>query len=215
VEEPNHNKAAVDRGCSLKVEKRKKSEMVERGGMMLSEEAQRKLIELARQAVEAVVRGEEVPRDEVKHPELQGKQGAFVTLKTDGKLRGCIGRFVSDAPLWQTVRAMAVAAATEDPRFVGMRIRPSELPRLKIEVSVLSPLQRIENPLDIELGKHGIYIRRGMRSGCFLPQVATETGWSKEEFLSHCCAGKAGLPPDAWKDPDTEVFVFTAQVIEE
>jgi len=156
-----------------------------------------------------------VPRGDVKHPELQGKQGAFVTLKTDGKLRGCIGRFVSDAPLWQTVRAMAVAAATEDPRFVGMRIRPSELPRLKIEVSVLSPLQRIENPLDIELGKHGIYIRRGMRSGCFLPQVATETGWSKEEFLSHCCAGKAGLHPDAWKDPDTEVLVFTAQIIEE
>ena len=187
----------------------------ERGGTMLSEEAQQRLMELARHTVEAVVKGQEVPPLEETHAELQGKQGAFVTLKTNGDLRGCIGRFVSDKPLWKTVRAMAIAAAAEDPRFVGMRIRPSELPRLQVEISVLSPLERIENPLDIELGTHGIYIKRGMRSGCFLPQVATETGWSKEEFLSHCCAGKAGLPANAWKDPDTAVLVFTAQIIED
>ena len=113
------------------------------------------------------------------------------------------------------LKMMAIAAAAEDPRFVGMRIRPSELPRLQVEISVLSALERIENPLDIELGTHGIYIKRGTRSGCFLPQVATETGWSKEEFLSQCCAGKAGLPANAWEGSDTEVLVFTAQIIEE
>jgi len=182
---------------------------------MLSEEAQRRLMDVARRTVNAVVRGERLPDFDVQEPELQGHQGAFVTLKTDGNLRGCIGRFVADQPLWKTVKDMAIASATEDPRFFGRRITPEELAKVKIEVSVLSPMERIENPLDIELGKHGIYIKGAARGGCFLPQVATETGWSKEEFLSNCCAHKAGLPPDAWKDPATEVYVFTAQVIEE
>lgn len=182
---------------------------------MLSEDARRTLLELARRAVEAVVSGREPPAEAVDHPALRGKQGAFVTLKTHGRLRGCIGQFISDQPLWKTVRELGVQSATEDPRFVGSRLKPAELAYLDIEVSVLSPLERIANPLDIELGVHGIYIRRGGRTGCFLPQVATETGWSKEEFLSHCCAGKAGMRPDAWKDPQTEVLVFTADIIEE
>jgi AmmeMemoRadiSam system protein A len=122
---------------------------------------------------------------------------------------------VADQPLWKTVREMAIASSTEDPRFWGNRLRPDEMKVLEIEISVLSPLQKIANPLDIELGKHGIYIRRGQRSGCFLPQVATETGWSKVEFLSHCCEGKAGLPAEAWKDPKTDVFIFTAEIINE
>lgn len=180
---------------------------------MLSEEAQQKLLDVARQMVEAVVSGRQPPQMQVDHPELQKEQGAFVTLKTDGRLRGCIGRFVAQKPLWQVVRDMAVAAAAQDPRFAGNRIQPDELPRLDVEVSVLSPLEKIDNPLDIELGTHGIYIKKGVRTGCFLPQVATETGWDKEQFLGKCCSGKAGLAPDAWKDPDTEVYVFTAQVI--
>jgi len=182
-------------------------------GAMLSEEARTRLLAIARQSVEAAIRRLPAPSAEVDDPELQGKQGAFVTLKTHGKLRGCIGHFVSDEPLWKTVRQVAVSSATEDPRFYGMRLRAEDLADLDIEISVLSPLERIEDPLDIELGKHGIYIRRGRRAGCFLPQVATETGWSKEEFLSNCCAGKAGMRADAWKDPDTEVLVFTAEII--
>jgi len=180
--------------------------------------AEEKLLEIARKVVEAAVKGEPIPQFEVDHPELQQHQGAFVTIRNRGRLRGCIGRFTADEPLYKVVRSMAMAAAVEDPRFVYDRIMPDELDDIDIEISVLSPLQRIENPLDIELGKHGIYIvnRRYGRSGCFLPQVATETGWSKEEFLSNCCAHKAGLPPDAWKnDPDTEVYVFTAHIIEE
>jgi AmmeMemoRadiSam system protein A len=109
---------------------------------------------------------------------------------------------------------MADAAATQDPRFFGRQLTPGELGDLEIEISVLSPLQRVEgDPLEaVELGRHGIYIRSGGRTGCFLPQVADETGWSKEEFLAHCCAGKAGLSPDAWRAPQTEVFTFTAEV---
>ncbi len=183
---------------------------------MLSEEAQAILLRIARQAVEVAVRGQQPPGSDVTHPELQEHQGAFVTLRTDGDLRGCIGRFRAERPLWQVVREMAIAAATEDPRFAGARIQPDELDSLNIEVSVLSPLKRIHDPeSEMELGRHGIYVRRGYATGCFLPQVARETGWSKEEFLAHCCAGKAGLAPDAWQDPDTELFVFTAEVFSE
>ncbi|KAB2835382.1 MAG: AMMECR1 domain-containing protein, partial [Candidatus Brocadia sp.] len=86
---------------------------------------------------------------------------------------------------------------------------------LEIEISVLSPLIRISNPLDFELGKHGIYIKKGFCTGCFLPQVATETGWSKEEFLSYCCSHKAGLPTNAWRQKDIEIYIFTTEIIEE
>jgi len=182
---------------------------------MLSEEAKKELLHTARRAVEAAISGQDAPNEQVDHPELQEEQGAFVTLKTDGNLRGCLGRFESEQTLWKTVQVMARAAATEDPRFAGRRITPQEMNDLTIEISVLSPMQEIDDPLDLRLGEHGIYVKKGFRTGCFLPQVAEETGWDKEEFLAHCCSGKAGLSPDAWQDPDTEVYVFTAEVISE
>ena len=183
---------------------------------MLSEQARETLLSVARQSVEEAVTGSRRERPQVELPELQEHQGAFVTLRTHGDLRGCIGRFVADKPLWKVVREMAVQSATADPRFFGRRLRPDELKDLTIEVSVLSPLRRIQDPeTEFELGKHGVYITDGLRSGCFLPQVALETGWSKEEFLSHCCAGKAGLPSDAWRDPSVQVSVFTAEILEE
>jgi AmmeMemoRadiSam system protein A len=107
---------------------------------------------------------------------------------------------------------MAQASATGDPRFLDDPITPDELPNLDIEISVLSPLKKTTDPLSLRLGVDGIYIKRGLYSGCFLPQVAEETGWTKEEFLSYCCSHKAGLPADAWKDPKTDVFLFTAEV---
>ncbi|MDQ1272787.1 MAG: uncharacterized protein QG591_1417 [Planctomycetota bacterium] len=113
------------------------------------------------------------------------------------------------------VSELAISSATEDPRFEFNRIKPQELNQLKIEISVLSPLMPIKNPLDFELGKHGIFIKKGFRVGCFLPQVATETGWSKEEFLSYCCSSKAGLPANAWKNKDVEIAIFTTEIIEE
>jgi len=181
----------------------------------MKEATKKRLLQIARACVEAAVKRIPIPDFRETDPELVAPRGAFVSLHNHGRLRGCIGHFEADRPLYQTVAEMAVAAAVEDYRFAADPITPEELPDLDIEISVLSPLERIRNPLDIELGKHGIYIRRGGRAGCFLPQVATETGWTKEEFLSHCCAGKAGLPADAWKDPRTEVFVFTAEVFGE
>jgi len=175
-------------------------------------ENREKLLEIARHSVGAAVRGEPLPRGSEDDPELQQHCGAFVTLKHHGRLRGCLGNFTSERPVYELVNHLARSSATEDPRFVMDRISPEELPEIDIEISVLSPLRRIENPLDIELGVHGIYITRGAASGCFLPQVATEQGWDKEQFLSYCCAHKAGLPADAWRDPETRVEVFTAEV---
>ncbi|MEW6357977.1 MAG: AmmeMemoRadiSam system protein A [Planctomycetota bacterium] len=181
----------------------------------MDKSAEQRLLEIARSVVEAAVRGKPIPQFEENHPDLQGHQGAFVTIKNHGRLRGCIGQFTANEALYKVVRRMALASAMEDPRFMYDRVMPDELEEIDIEISVLSPLERTDDPLSIELGTHGIYIRRGGRGGCFLPQVATETGWTKEEFLSHCCSGKAGLPADAWKDPATEVLTFTAHIISE
>jgi AmmeMemoRadiSam system protein A len=173
------------------------------------------LLKIARQVVTAAASGHASPDCQPEGlPELDQPCGAFVTLNTrDGRLRGCIGTFTADKPLWQTVAEMARSAATADPRFLP--VGADELDNIEIEVSVLSPLERSDDPLSLELGVHGIYIMRNGRGGTFLPQVATEHGMSKEEFLSTCCAHKAGLPPDAWKDPETEVYLYTAQVFGE
>jgi len=146
---------------------------------------------------------------------LKQPGAAFVTLKNHGRLRGCIGTFLPQAPLYQTVAVMARAAA-QDFRFRGDPVTPAELGDIDIEISVLTPLEKVGDPLkEIELGRHGIYIEGEGRSGCFLPQVAAETGWSKEEFLSHCAAEKAGLAPDAWKKPGVTVYRFEAHVFGE
>ena len=177
------------------------------------DEAQKKiLLRVARDTIEAVITGGQPPEAQSDDTELSAPCGCFVTLKNAERLRGCIGRFTSDKPLIELVVEMAKASATGDPRFLADPITPDELEQLDIEISVLSPLQRTDEPLSLRLGIDGIYIKKGFASGCFLPQVATETGWSKEKFLSYCCAHKAGLAPDAWKDPDTEVYLFTADV---
>jgi AmmeMemoRadiSam system protein A len=170
------------------------------------------LLKTAHSTVEAVITGGSVPKPESDDPELNAHCGCFVTLKNQDRLRGCIGQFTSEMPLIELVVEMAKSSATSDPRFVADRITSDELDQLDIEISVLSPLKRTDDPSSLRLGVDGIYIKRGCASGCFLPQVATETGWSKEEFLSYCCAHKAGLTPDAWKDPKTEVYLFTAEV---
>jgi len=170
------------------------------------------LLAVARDTVEAVTTNRPMPKPKSDDPELNAHCGCFVTLKNKGRLRGCIGQFISERPLIELVSQMAKASATGDPRFFANPITPRELKELDIEISVLSPLQRIDDPLSLRLGVDGIYIKSGRASGCFLPQVATETGWSKEEFLSYCCAHKAGLTADAWRDPETEVYFFTAEV---
>jgi len=178
----------------------------------MNEAQKRILLGIARDAVRAAVAGSAPPEFASDDPVLTAHCGCFVTLKSGDRLRGCIGQFISDRPLVETVAAMAKAAATEDPRFFGDRLRLQELDGLEVEISVLSPLVRTQNPRSLRLGLDGVYIKRGHLSGCFLPQVATETGWNAEEFLSICCSHKAGLPPDAWRDPETEVYLFTADV---
>jgi len=182
---------------------------------MLSENDRKTLLRIARETIKAAVTGLAAPRGAVESQALEAPCGAFVTMKNHGRLRGCIGTFVAHEPLHETVREMA-SAATRDPRFLGDPVTVGELDQIDIEISVLSPLEEVADPLaDIELGRHGIYVQGPYGSGCFLPQVATETGWSKEQFLSHCCAGKAGLPPDAWKSPDVTVSRFEAEVFGE
>ncbi len=170
------------------------------------------LLKTARETIRAVITRVPLTKPQSDDPELNASCGCFVTLKNKGRLRGCIGQFTSEVPLTQLIVEMAKASATGDPRFLADPITEDELKKLDIEISVLSPLKQTDDPLSLQLGVDGIYIKKGFATGCFLPQVATETGWSKEEFLSYCCAHKAGLQADAWKDPDTEVYLFTAEV---
>ena len=141
----------------------------------MDEKDKKILLSIARESIESAITDtpNEQTQIEITSPELKEKSGAFVTLRTHGKLRGCIGRMVSDIPLHKLVSEMAVSAAKEDPRF--SQIKPSELEGLEIDISVLFPLQKVDDPLDFELGRHGIYIKKGSSTGCFLPQVATET----------------------------------------
>ncbi len=139
---------------------------------------------------------------------LNSKCGAFVSLHKHGHLRGCIGHFGEDYPLHEIVAEMARAAAFEDPRF--MPVTRDELDDLDIEISVLTPMRRIQSLDEFELHRHGIYIRKGYRSGTFLPQVADEVNWTKEEFVGHCSQDKAGLGWDGWKD--AELYVYEAIV---
>ena len=141
-------------------------------------------------------------------PTLEQPCGAFVTLNKNGRLRGCIGHFGEDAPLHATVAEMARAAAFEDPRFPSLRA--DELPDVDIEISVLTPMRRIHSLDEFELHRHGLYIRKGHRSGTFLPQVADEVSWTKEEFAGHCSRDKAGLGWDGWRD--AELYVYEAIV---
>ncbi len=141
---------------------------------------------------------------------LQQKCGAFVSLHKHGRLRGCIGHFGEDVPLHEIVAEMARAAAFEDPRF--MPVTADELSDIDIEISVLTPMRRIQSLDEFELHRHGIYIRRGYRSGTYLPQVADEVNWTKEEFVSHCAQDKAGIGWDGWRDAETELYVYEAIV---
>ena len=135
--------------------------------------------------------------------------GAFVTLKTGERLRGCIGNIVGEGPLWKTIANMAIQAAFNDPRFLPLK--QDELDLINMEISILSPLQSVDDPAEIIPGRHGLLIRKGKSSGLLLPQVATEWGWDRETFLAHTC-GKAGLQPNCWKEPATEIFWFQAIV---
>lgn len=150
---------------------------------------------------------------EIEAPRIAGTfGGVFVTFWRGKTLRGCVGTFSPTDDVAATV-ATVTESSLHDSRFAGHPIRAAELPKLLIEISVLSTPERTSDPASLIPGVHGVVIRRGAQSGCFLPKVASERGWSAEEFLSQCCAMKAGLDRDAWRDVETQVELFEADVI--
>ena len=176
----------------------------------LSAEDKKMLKDIALQSIKDSLDGKPIaqPTLNSKFSILNYKCGAFVSLHKQGRLRGCIGHFGEDMPLYEIVAEMARAAAFEDPRFLP--VTRDELNDLDIEISVLTPMRRIQSLDEFQLHKHGIYIRKGYRSGTFLPQVADEVNWTKEEFVGHCSQDKAGLGWDGWRD--AELYVYEAIV---
>lgn len=171
------------------------------------------LFSIARNSIRSkLFENKQYPIDEERiTPALSRPYGAFVTLKINGVLRGCIGRFVSDNPLYEVVKVSALSSAFEDPRFPALT--KNEYDKVDMEITVLGPMQKIDNISEIKLGKHGIYIKKGLRSGTMLPQVAIEQGWTVEEFLGYTSRDKAGLGWDGWKD--AEIFIYEGLVLEE
>ena len=180
---------------------------------VLTEDQKRKLLRISRQTLKAYINKGKVPSFTEDDPTLRESYGAFVTLRIGKSLRGCIGQLTSNQPLYELIRGMTIASSTQDPRFPP--VNGNELKNIKIEISVVSKPKKIKNIDEFELGRHGVIVKKGFNQGVFLPQVATETGWSKEKFLSNLCSHKACLTPDAWKDEDTEIYIFSAEVFEE
>ncbi|MBN1521849.1 MAG: AmmeMemoRadiSam system protein A [Candidatus Aureabacteria bacterium] len=178
---------------------------------MLNAAQQKELLRIARESLTFYLEQGNMKSFSVDDEILQQKQGAFVTLKNKGALRGCIGYIVAVKPLYETVAEMAVNAGTKDTRFHSVTLE--EMKDITIEITVLTPFQKIKSVDEIEVGKHGLYIKMGFYSGLLLPQVATEYGWDRDEFLKHVCF-KAGLPGDAWKK-GAEIYLFSGQVFGE
>jgi len=171
------------------------------------------LLRAARAVVVAAVHGEGPPELTEKMAGME-YGGMFVTLRQNGRLRGCMGSFSPEADMLATLQQVALSAS-HDPRFSGHAITPADLPDIEIEISILSKPEETDDPLSLELGRHGILIENPAGRGCFLPQVAVEFGWSKEQFLTRCCSEKAGLHAEAWKQPETQVLLFKAELISE
>lgn len=185
---------------------------LEKNNFELNNEEKKYLLQLARNTIVEYIDNNKIPKIDKNEltDNIKANCGAFVTLHIDGKLRGCIGRFGESQPLYEVVQEMAISSATQDSRFA--RVTKEEIPSLDIEISVLTPLIKINSIDEFELGKHGIYIKKGMDSGTFLPQVANDTKWTKEEFLGHCARDKAGIGWFGWQDADLytyEAIIFS------
>jgi AmmeMemoRadiSam system protein A len=169
------------------------------------------LLKIARDAIISHIQSGNTPCLELPKPELQEKRGCFVSVKINGKLRGCIGNFISDKPLYQLVQEMAISAATRDPRFYPMK--NEDLAAFSLEISVLTPLRKISSTEEIEVGVHGLYIEKNFSRGVLLPQVAVEYGWDRETFLKQTSM-KAGLEPDDWQE-GADIYIFSADIFSE
>jgi AmmeMemoRadiSam system protein A len=179
---------------------------------MLDNPERTELLKLARTTLESYLTDKTIPEFHTSHRKLTEEKGAFVSLHRGDELRGCIGQLLPDRELYKIVQHCVVSAATEDSRFLP--VMRDELKDLEIEISVLSPFQRIQNVKDIEVGRHGLYIVRGRSRGLLLPQVATQYHWDRTRFLEQTCR-KSGLPDSAWQDPHTIIHTFEAEVFSE
>lgn len=180
----------------------------------LTDEEGKLLISMARRTLESYITNREKPNfSDIDKPFLRKESGLFVTLHKNGRLRGCIGYIVGMEPLFKSVVDLTIASSTQDPRFP--KVVKGELSDIDIEISVLTPPEKISNIDEIIMGEHGVIIKAGNRQGLYLPQVYNETGWSKEEFLSNLCETKAGLDRYAWKKPNVEIFIFSTQIFSE
>lgn len=191
----------------------KKNKVMKDNEFKLTEKDKNDLLHIARLTIEQYINYNKIPKIDTTNfsKTLMINCGAFVTLTQKGALRGCIGRFNPDEPLYKIVQQMAIASSTQDSRF--NKVSPNEIKNLRIEISVLSPMKKINSIDEIKLGRDGIYIKKGYASGTFLPQVANETNWTKEEFLGHCARDKAGIGWDGWKDAD--IYIYEAIVFKE
>jgi MEMO1 family protein len=191
----------------------KESKPVIENAFSITEEEKTRLFAIAKNSIRSMLYdNKRIGLDEkTMSGNLKKSLGAFVTLKINGVLRGCIGRFISSDPLYEVVQASAISSAFEDPRFSPLT--KQEFDKTDIEITVLGPLKKINNISEIVLGKHGIYIKKDFRSGTMLPQVATENGWTVEQFLGYTSRDKAGLGWDGWKD--AEIFIYEGVVLED
>ncbi len=184
-------------------------------GDMLTKEDKKELLKIARSAIETyLLSGDrKIPARQIKSPSLNLKHGVFVTLHKKGELRGCLGVFSSEEPLYQSVAAIAIDSSSRDYRFSP--VEKEELKDIVIEISVLSEPVLVDDWRKVKPGMDGVIVKKGFSSGVFLPQVATETGWDLETFLGQLCSQKAGLPYEAFKDPATKIYIFQADVFGE
>jgi uncharacterized protein len=178
---------------------------------IIDDRDRRELLRIARATLREHLSTGYLPPGSPHRKTLLAPGGAFVTIHVDGALRGCMGRIEADKPLYLAVEELTVAAATRDPRFDPLRLE--DLKETRLTVSLLSAPEKV-SPEQIVLGKHGLVVTRGPRRGLLLPEVATEHGFTVEQFLDETCA-KAGLPHGAWREPETRVEVFTADVFAE
>ena len=170
-----------------------------------------RLLRIAREAIYYNVSRGSAPDPEIEDERLHASQGVFVSLHIESNLRGCIGTLIGDGPVYTAVADMAVSAANNDPRFAPLRL--DEVPKLDIELTVLGPMQSATAE-DVEIGTHGLFVTKGRLRGTLLPQVASQYGWNREEFLAQTCM-KAGLDSNAWKEPECQLAIFTGEVFSE
>ena len=190
----------------------KKDEDSEQG--LYSKEEKKYLLDLARNSITYYLEnGKRIQPEKPVYEKLSEERAVFVTLNKQGNLRGCIGHMHAQMPLYKAVSEMAASAAFEDPRFP--KVKEKELKDIDIEISVLTPMKQITDWKQIRMGIDGVWIKKGWRSGVFLPQVATDTGWDRVTFLENLCAHKAGLPKDAYKDPSTEIYIYQVEKFSE